>query len=196
MKIYSSPINIESISALNKLLECNIQEIYSSQLNVDIASGLVSALDLSFWLDGHSSNFVNVFTDWIQTELEDYHRILVEHSETPSNIPFENKGIGPVSTYSCKVGLIERIEIIQSTFKVFSLPGDSQKQEVSETIEYDRVINIFGNEGCISLSTEFGPILGDIKIRNYPISGTDDIDESMVVRQTLSKDSSFSERRQ
>lgn len=182
-----NPIDPDGVDALQSLLGRDISQICCAQLHVDVAAGVVFSHGVTFWLDGRSSDFVNIRTDWRQTQMTDYHKLVVERSHRPADIRFENGVMGSVSTYSCKLGHVEKIEIIQSTFEITSLPQKSGEQALVERIQYDRVINIFGDEGCISLSTEFGPILGEITIHDHHIPCATCDDEIMVVRTELTK---------
>jgi len=195
-KLLSNPLNDGEIAKLRRLLGREVMDLYAPSLTVDLSTGLISAHQISFWLHGRSSQFLNISTDWWQTELDDYHTFVLETSATPADIPFDASGknvIGPTSNCACRVGRVQKIEIVQSKFEVIDGPDPADMNNsdpaaappVKETIVYDRGINFICERGIISLATEFGPILGDIQIRNGPVTVSGDESEVMKVRKTL-----------
>lgn len=188
-KLLSNPLNDNDIAKLREFLGCEVRDLYSPSLTVDLATGLITAHQISFWLDGRSNRFLNIWTDWWQTELDDYHTFVFETSAAPADIPFDSSGkigIGPTSNCECRVGRVHRIEIVQSKFDVMADSVPTSANPLTETIVYDRGINIVGESGIMSLATEFGPILGDIQIRNRLVTETGDESEEMTIRRTIS----------
>ena len=187
-KLLSNLLNDSDIAKLLELLGCAVMDLYSPSLTVDLSTGLITAHQISFWLDGRSNRFLNIWTDWWQTELDDYHTFVLETSATPAGIPFDSSGkngIEPTSNCECRVGRVRKIEIVQSKFEVMADSVPTRANPLTETIVYDRGLNIVCEQGIISLATEFGPIMGDIQIRNGSVTGAGDESEVMTVRRTL-----------
>ena len=108
-----------------------------------------------------------------------------DYADRPVAIQYGNKTVGPASVVRCDIGVVETIEIMSSRFELSAVSGTKHETELGETIIYDRAINIHGNNGCLSLSTRFSLILGDIHISPMPVITASAAEETLVMGKTL-----------
>ncbi|MBO6896305.1 MAG: hypothetical protein JJ868_02925 [Shimia sp.] len=183
-RFYSTQISESSIAALTTLLRQDIVIGNAPQLVVDVGSGRVTAFSLSFRLKNASVPFLNISTDWVQTDLDNHHTFVASLDAKPHDIAFFDGRIGPSSTVFLALGEVETIEVIQSTYEVRNVDV-SEQDKLEERVEFDRAITLYDSKGVVSLSTEAGSILGDIRIQKGAFRVSDDEDEVMTVRKTL-----------
>ncbi len=183
-RFYSTQIGESSIAALTSLLRQDITTGDAPQLVVDMSLGRVTAFSLSFRMKNASAPFLNVSTDWVQTDLDNHHTFVASLDAKPLDIAFFDGRIGPSSTVFLALGEVERIEVIQSTYEVRSVDV-SEQYNLEEKVEFDRAITLYGSKGVVSLSTDAGSILGDIRIQQGAFRLSDDEHEMMTVRRTL-----------
>lgn len=187
---YQTPINAEGLEALQKLIGSKVCQVFAPELYVDLDREIVTAFRVCIRLSAPAGGFINVTTVWHQTKLDDYHELCIEYSETPIKIPYKQKDrrieVGPVSGVECDIGQVNKVEILQSSFELVSESIDGNDEPIVESIIYDRGVNVRGDKGVLSLATEFGPILGDIRISNAPISKETGGDERLSIRELLS----------
>lgn len=184
---YVSHIPDSGVHALRHLIGSTLDTIYSPDVSVSFGNEPHEAHRLSIWLDSRRNKFLNISTEWITTEHGfDYHDFKISLSKTPESIPFRRKTlhqramIGSVASLEVKLGVIERVDVIEAYC------GDIILDSNSESIKYDRALNLIGSSGQLLLSTIFQSILGTIEISSLSEPEPEELVEKYAVRLSLS----------